>query len=160
MAKYMSQKSRPENPEDAPGAARRLDAVCDRLLVLWRAPDDGTSIRIGDLWREPPGFAFAYVNDLQHAFDIRFRLFTEFPHHRRRDDPYRSPQLFPTFAERIPSRKRPDYRAILESWGAEHTDDPLAILGLSRGVLMTDRIELAVATIENESHSIGFTGDR
>ncbi len=94
------------------------------------------------------GFAFAYVDDLQFAFDRRFRFLTEFPRHRTRDDPYRSANLFPTFAERIPSPKRLDYRAILESWGAEHTDDPLEILGLGRGILMTDRLELTVATTD------------
>ncbi len=91
---------------------------------------------------------FAYVDDLQIAFDRRFYLLTEFPRHRIRGDPYRSSNLFPTFAERIPSRKQPDYRAILQSWGAEHSDDPFEILGRSRGILMTDRLELAVAITE------------
>ncbi len=116
----------------------------DELRVLWRAPADGVPIHVGDLWRDPVGFAFAYVDDLQPAFDRRFTLLTEFPRHRTRSDPYRSSTLFPTFAERIPSRKRPDYLTILHSWGAGHTDDPFEILGLSRGILMTDRLELTV----------------
>jgi hypothetical protein len=57
--------------------------------------------------------------------------------------PYRSAYLFPTFAQRIPSPKRPDYQAILESWGVEHSDDPLEILALSGGIQATDRLELA-----------------
>ena len=57
--------------------------------------------------------------------------------------PYRSRYLFPTFAQRIPSPKRPDYQVILESWGVEHNDDLLEILALSGGIQATDRLELA-----------------
>jgi hypothetical protein len=115
----------------------------DRLFVLWRAPDDGTHLVVGELLREPTGFAFGYVDDLRCAFDRGFRLLTEFPEYRTLLAPYRNACLFPTFAERVPSPRRPDYRAILASWGVEHSDDSLEILALSGGIQVTDRLELA-----------------
>lgn len=143
MAAYPAQTIRPEHAADAPPVALRPRVGSGRLFVLWRAPDDGTRIPIGELWREPLGFAFGYVDDLQLAFDRGFRLLTEFPDHLTCHAPYRSPYLFPTFAQRIPSPKRPDYQAILESWGVEQGDDPLEILASSGGIQATDRLELA-----------------
>src|SRR5688572_28268984 len=85
----------------------------DHLWVLWRAPDDGWRFVVGDLSRASGGYTFSYADDLGAAMKRGFRLFTEFPHHRSKADPYVSRWLFPTFSQRVPSPQRPDYAAIL-----------------------------------------------
>ncbi len=112
----------------------------DHLIVLWQAPDDGTRCVIGDLRRsQDGGFSFAYREDLADAEARGFAELTEFPERRR----YQSSYLFATFAQRIPSPRRPDFREIIESWGIEDADDRLEILARSGGIQMTDRLELA-----------------
>jgi hypothetical protein len=98
---------------------------------------------IGELWRDARGFGFAYGHELDLAIEKGFRLLPEFPVRRECDSPYRSGYLFATFAQRIPSPKRPDFERILESWGVKADDSQLEILARSGGVQMTDRIELA-----------------
>jgi hypothetical protein len=127
-----------------PALARRASVKTSRLFVLWRAPDDGTRFAIGELWcGADRGFAFAYTEELPLALARGFSLLPEFPSNSTRDDPYASPYLFASFAQRIPSPKRPDYRQILDSWGVEREDDLLEILSLSGGIQATDRLELA-----------------
>ena len=114
------------------------------LLVLWSDPVTKRRHVVGQLWRTADdGYAFAYDTDIEGALQAGFSLLPEFPAHRTLSDPYRSPTLFSTFAQRIPSSRRPDYFDILKSWGVEHTEDPMEILALSGGVQLTDRLELA-----------------
>jgi hypothetical protein len=107
--------------------------VVDRLWVMWRDPQQ-TRRAIGQLWRDADAFQFAYEAELPEGF----HLLPEFPERRT----YVSRYLFPTFAERIPSPRRPDYQAILEGWGVEHADDVFEVLARSGGILATDMIEL------------------
>jgi hypothetical protein len=113
------------------------------LFVLWGEPDGGRRLAIGELWRDAQGFAFGYGHEVDLAIEKGFRLLPEFPVRRELDAPYRSPYLFATFAQRIPSPRRPDFERILESWGVHAQDSQLQILARSGGVQMTDRIELA-----------------
>lgn len=118
----------------------------DRLWVLWGEPESRRRHVVGELWREPArGYAFAYLPEAQLASAkvAGFPLFAEFPEERGASAPYRSPYLFATFAQRVPSPKRPDFKAMLEAWGIPGEDDPMVILARSGGVLLTDRIEVA-----------------
>jgi hypothetical protein len=114
-----------------------------RLWVMWAEPKERRRRRIGELWRDSQGYAFAYGHDLLLAQSEGFRLLPEFPQQQPPEAPYRSRYLFATFAQRIPSPKRPDFDAIMASWGVLNADDPLEVLAASGGVQMTDRIELA-----------------
>jgi hypothetical protein len=118
----------------------------DRLYVIWSpaAPRARRRHVVGELWRQHDrSFAFAYASDLAAAFGSGFTMLPEFPEHRSTDRPYVSHQLFSTFAQRIPSPKRPDHARILAGWGVDSAHDPLAILAVSGGVQLTDRLELA-----------------
>jgi hypothetical protein len=132
--------------------ARQLDQL-DRLFVLWSEPTDGTRHVIGQLWREHGQFAFGYVPEVDAAMRRGFELLPEFPDKRPLFKPYRSPYLFSTFAQRIPSPSRPDYARILRSWGVQLGDDPLEVLRLSGGVQVTDRLELAEYRSESDKLS-------
>jgi hypothetical protein len=120
----------------------------DRLLVLWRQPTDGSRHVIGDLWRDPHGYAFAYRPAL--PIGQGFALLPEFPEHRTESSAYRARYLFPTFGQRVPSPAREDLRELVRSWGVEHLDDPLEILARSGGVQATDRLELAEYRAEDD----------
>lgn len=127
-----------------------LTSAPERVLVLWGEPEHGTRRVIGELWRDPQGFAFGYGHELDLAIQKGFRLLPEFPLFRGLEAPYRSPYLFGTFAQRIPSPKRADYQRILESWGVQAGDSQLEILARSGGVQLTDRIELAEHRSEDD----------
>jgi hypothetical protein len=135
---------RAEHARESSSLARGTGVGTNRLFVLWRAPEDGSRLVIGELWREADArYAFAYSEELPRAIERGFALLPEFPANASREVPYKSGYLFPTFAQRIPSPKRPDYRRILDAWGVEHDDDLLGILALSGGIQLTDRLELA-----------------
>lgn len=115
----------------------------DRLFVLWLEPGAGKRHVIGELWKDDDGYAFAYGYEFEDARRRGFPFLLEFPEPRELDRPYRSRQLFSTFAQRLPSPKRPDYESMLASWGVSNSDSPLHILALSGGIQLTDRIEVA-----------------
>lgn len=120
-----------------------MSSRTQRLWVVWGEPTEGRRRRIGELWRDREGYAFAYVKEADAAQTEGFKLLPEFPEPRTTDAPYRSRYLFSTFAQRIPSPKRADFDSIMAAWGVLNTDDPLEVLAASGGVQMTDRIELA-----------------
>lgn len=60
---------------------------------------------------------------------------------------YESESLFSTFAQRIPSKKRPDYSTLLKRWGLTDSATDFEILAASKGVLLTDCIELFDADV-------------
>lgn len=111
--------------------------------MLWGEPQEGRRLQIGELWKDAAGYAFAYVREAQAAEVEGFRVLPEFPELRDARAPYRSPYLFPTFAQRLPSPKRADFDDLMATWGVVNIDNPLEVLAASGGVQMTDRIELA-----------------
>lgn len=112
----------------------------EKLVVLWRDADGRRHV-IGDLSREQDGrFTFTYRADLDGARSHGFESLAEF---REVAGTYRSSYLFTTFAQRIPSPKRPDRAALLAEWGVEDADDQMEILARSGGIQLTDRLELA-----------------
>jgi hypothetical protein len=118
--------------------------MSDRLYVLWSAPDDGTRFPIGELRRTSDGYAFGYGFELEQATLRGFVLPPAFEDARPIAAPYTSAKLFPTFSERVPSPRRPDYQAIFASWGVPPAvTDPFDVLAYSGGVRLTDRLELA-----------------
>jgi len=125
-----------------------LGPSIDRLWVVWGEPDDGARRIVGELWRDPSGYAFAYGHELAKAKQKGFRLLAEFPDERTINAPFRASCLFATFAQRIPSPKRRDFDRIMESWGVVRTDNALEVLARSGGIQMTDRIELLEARSE------------
>jgi len=120
-----------------------LSPRAQRLWVMWGEPSEGRRRRVGELWRDREGYAFAYVPEAEAAKAEGFRMLPEFPEPRTADAPYRSRYLFATFSQRIPSLKRADFDSIMAAWGVLNIDDPLEVLAASGGVQMTDRIELA-----------------
>lgn len=117
----------------------------DRLLVVWSEAEHGTRHVVGELSRREDGrFAFGYdLELLPEAEEAGFRLFAEFPLRRGTQDPYLASYLFATFAQRIPSPRRPDFQRMMATWRVSRPDDQMAILAASGGIQLTDHIELA-----------------
>jgi hypothetical protein len=135
---------------EEPGVSGRTKG----LWVMWGEPEEGRPRRIGKLWKDAEGYAFAYVPEVRVAQAEGFRLLPEFPEPRADQAPYRSRYLFATFAQRVPSPKRTDFDAIMASWRIADVDDPLEILAASGGVQMTDRIELAEHRTDDDELSV------
>jgi hypothetical protein len=130
---------------------------CKRLFVLWREPDAGRRHVVGELWQDDEGYAFGYGHDVDRALERGFTLLLEFPERHGIDAPYRSEYLFSTFAQRIPSPKRPDYQSILESWQVTAPDSPLDILAMSGGIQLTDRLEVAEYRAPDDPLQVSLT---
>jgi len=121
-----------------PKSGKVMVVETERLWAMWR-DEANQRQQVGQLWHAPDGYRFSYEAELPPTF----HLLAEFPEHRGPDRPYHARNLFSTFAERIPSPKRPDYRTMLDSWGVENPDDQLEILARSGGIQATDWIELS-----------------
>ena len=66
---------------------------------------------------------------------------------------YESDELFPLFANRLPSPSRPEYEAYL-AWGGFDPSaelDPLDLLGVTRGLRQTDMLEVFPCPVRDES---------
>ena len=85
------------------------------------------------------GYRFLYTRGAKTL--PGFEPFTEMP---RLNDVYESDELFPLFANRLLSEKRPEYQAYLTWGGFDPNDppDPLALLAVTGGRRATDQLEV------------------
>lgn len=82
----------------------------DKLFVLW-APQKQRHV-IGTLSRAKGEFTFRYADDLLATEGVGFEELAGFPRPKRE---FRSPHLFATFSHRIPSPRRPDFKALINA---------------------------------------------
>lgn len=125
--------------------------AADRLLVTRRDPNTRRYSALGFLTREPNGaFAFTYLQSAvesdQHPLPGLSSLLTT----------YRSGRLFPIFAERVMSSRRPDRQASLEALGLGLDAAPFEILLRSGGRRVGDTIELLPAPAAQTGDQIQF----
>lgn len=108
-----------------------------RLLVSRRDPETRQYQSLGFLSLVDGRYRFAYLR--MAAMDGSFRPLIGFsdPTH-----PYESEQLFPIFAERVMSPRRPDRSAVLEALGLGLDAEPFEVLVRSGGRRVGDAIEL------------------
>jgi HipA-like protein len=86
-----------------------------RFLLLYQAPG-GESIPVGHLWLEDARWKFEYDPVYRRRRDLR-----PLEGFEKLDKVYQSSDLFPFFAVRIPSDRRPDVQRRLRE---ERIDDP------------------------------------
>lgn len=113
-----------------------------RLVVTRRGADDGVYRAIGYLDQtvngdEPPSYQFTYLARVGE--DVAFIPLVGFRDVSRR---YRSERLFPSFADRVMSAKRPDRPQYLEALDLDADADAWEILTASGGHREGDPIEL------------------
>lgn len=138
---------KPSPEEEQRETNQRLDILYfrDQLFKDTRKiKPDGVSLDVlfagqsfGTLWHDERGFCFAYNLHAGQLYEL-----PEFPDHREADNPYTSPELFASFAKRIPSPSRPDFSDFLAKYRLTDLKDPLEYLARSQGSLITDSISL------------------
>ncbi|NLG45846.1 HIRAN domain-containing protein [Gordonia sp. (in: high G+C Gram-positive bacteria)] len=116
-------------------------ALGRRLLVTRRSPSDKRYRALGYLDRTTDSgstseYRFRYLASAATNGIVPLTGFSDL----ERD--YRSPRLFPSFAERVMSAKRPDRPAYLESLDLAESADSWEILAASGGHREGDPIEL------------------
>ena len=111
------------------------------LFVAWRSGDSagGRWGPVARLEHGLTGYRFLYTRGAKTL--PGFEPFTEMP---RLNDVYESDELFPLFANRLLSEKRPEYQAYLTWGGFDPNDppDPLALLAVTGGRRATDQLEV------------------
>jgi hypothetical protein len=104
--------------------------------VTWSHPDTGERISIGVLSAQGGRFAFDRLPDFERAAAAGFWA------PELENDHVSSRFLFGLFAQRIPSKSRPDFDRMMAAWGVRDPEDRFEILVASGGRLRSDRIEL------------------
>lgn len=111
-------------------------------------PNPGFWSPVGRLEYEDDVYRFVYT---QGAKTLEgFKPFLGMP---ELDAVYESSALFPLFANRLLSRSRPEYEEFLH-WGGfdlANPPDPLAVLGLTRGLRQTDSLEVFPCPMPDEN---------
>ena len=111
------------------------------LFVAWRAggPTTGRWGPIGKLEHVGDGYRFVYTRGAR-----TMEGFEPFPEMADVTRVYESDALFPLFANRLLSAGRPEFAAYLTWSGFDPATppDPIAILGVTRGLRATDALEL------------------
>lgn len=108
-----------------------------RLIVAWQNPDSRLIAPIGLLEHGHEAYRFRY---LRRALQVPgFRPFLSFPDWGR---DYRSEWLFPLFAQRIMSPRRPDFRAFLRQLDLAPGATPWEQLARSEGRSSGDTVQV------------------
>ena len=108
-----------------------------RLLVTRRFPDNGLYRPIGFLSSDAGRYTFAYLRK-----SVEADWFAPLPGLSDSGRKYRSDQLFPIFAERVISARRPDRTEALKALGLAEDAAPFEVLNRSGGQRVGDTIEL------------------
>lgn len=111
------------------------------LFVAWHSGEGPLAqwAPVGRLEHTPSGYRFVYTKGARKLKDFR-----PFPGMSDLEAVYESEELFPLFANRLLAPSRPEYEAFLR-WGGfdpANPPDPLAILGVTGGERVTDRLEV------------------
>ena len=125
--------------------------AADRLVVTRRDSTTGRNAALGFLTRDHNGaFAFVY---LRSAAESGERPLPGLPSLLTT---YRSGRLFPIFAERVMSSRRPDRQASLEALGLGLEAAPFEVLLRSGGLRVGDTIELLPAPVADAGDQVQF----
>lgn len=113
-----------------------------RLFIAWQHPMDRSILPVAvlTLVRGDPGVTRYYFSYLKRALYLKdFTPFSAFPDVHRL---YSSSKLFPFFQNRVWSRKRADYGALLSALDLAPDAEPFEVLERSGGRRETDSLEV------------------
>jgi hypothetical protein len=119
-----------------------------RFFVVWQNPETREFHRVGRLEAWPDNSCrFAYASDVRAV--PGFRPFAAFP---EMEHEYVAERLFPFFANRVMSARRPDFEAYLTLLGLGPQEwTPLEVLARSAGERATDTVQV-VAELQTDAH--------
>ena len=131
----------------------RAPVVATRLLVTVRDPGTRQYRSVGFLGHENDRFSFAYLRR-----ELARDGFRPLPGLARAvDGPLQSASLFPLFAERVISSRRPDRQLSLDALGLPADAAPMQVLARSQGQRVGDTIELLPASAVGIGERVAFT---
>lgn len=117
------------------------------LCVFWQNSETRRWYPVGILSRTREGFQFVYTKGAQED-----KAFTPFGRMTNLEGRYESTDLFPLFANRILSTKRPEYSKFVQWIAAEQqAGDPMVLLGRTGGRRATDTLVVYPKPEPNES---------
>ncbi|HZA57248.1 MAG TPA: HIRAN domain-containing protein [Candidatus Udaeobacter sp.] len=106
------------------------------LYLAWQDPESRQWYPVGKLTSDKGIYRFVYTKGATHS-----KNFIPFGSMRDLHEVYRSPDLFPLFANRLISKKRPEYRDFLRWLDLREDEaDPLVLLARTEGVRATDSL--------------------
>jgi HIRAN domain/HipA N-terminal domain len=116
-----------------------LRITMNALYLAWREPDHRWW-PVGQLSYAEQEYRFTYTKGALEATKAGFLPIPSFP---ELGEVYVSGELFPLFANRLPPKRRPDYKDFIE-WLDIKSDesDPMALLASSGGRRETDMFEV------------------
>lgn len=110
----------------------------DEVYVSWQNPDSRIWHIVGRLQRKEKSYIFNYTKGAEKA-----SIFQPFSGMENLKTEYHSEFLFPFFANRILSNKRPEYKEYISWLGLNESNaDPLKILTRSEGTRGTDNYQV------------------
>ena len=113
------------------------------LFLAWQDKDRSRQwFPVGQLDADVdlPYYRFRYTNGAVRAKeDANFPLLLEFP---ELEGDYQSPELFPTFRNRVIMPGRPDFAEYLRSLNLPKTANPVEIMSVDGGYRATDTYEV------------------
>lgn len=110
----------------------------DEVYVSWQNPDSREWHIIGRLRRSGDSYIFNYTRGATKS-----EIFQPFSGMENLESEYYSEDLFPFFANRILSKKRPEFKEYISWLGLKENDiDPLKILTRSEGTRGTDSYQV------------------
>lgn len=113
------------------------DGTTRRMAIAWQNPFDRLVSAVGILEFDGEEYRFQY---LRAASDVPgFRSFVGFPNLSK---VYQSKELFPLFAQRAMSPRRPDYSQYLHSLALDESATVWEQLARTEGIIAADTIQL------------------
>jgi len=108
----------------------------DYIYLIWKDPKSGRRYTIGELSKDGY-YEFAYGHEIDEAIKAGFEPLISFD---KLNEVYRSEKMFPTFASRLPDKKRRGIEKILSKYGLEEYDE-YKLLKRSGARLPIDNLE-------------------
>jgi len=131
----------------------RSPIATNRLLVTLRDPQTRAYRSVGFLTHSEPAYTFAYLRR-----ELERTGFRPLPGLARAvKGPVSSHTLFPLFAERVISSRRPDRRVSLAALGLPFDAAPMEVLARSHGQRVGDTVELLPAPDAGDGEAVTFT---
>ena len=116
------------------GITRRVEMKV--LYLAWRDPQSRNWFPVGRLSFDGGGYRFVYTRGAKQSLN-----FIPFARMEDLSAVYESNELFPLFANRLLSKKRPEYTDFLHWLNVRPgEDDPLTVLGRTEGIRETDSL--------------------
>lgn len=123
-----------------------------RLVVAWQHPEERSIEPIGFLTYDGHVYRFGYIRNSQQVRDFRPLMGFE-----DLESSYRSPELFPLFAQRAMDPRRSDYQRYVERLGLDGESTPWEQIARSQGRREGDTIQLfPEPTTEGDTVSCRF----